>query len=218
MYLATVDGVNYLSTADTPTPNDQVDVYPPDFNDDASVGPDDIALLTAYLGQGNGVPLNAIRWDVSYPDRSCWCGNNNMGLWRRFDLDGDGWVDSRDLGIVQALVGKPIPMASDTLPPTVEIRSPANNSIVTAGANVTLAAFASDNEFVTTVVMVANGRTVCTISNAPMHDASSLLPQSPFAQCTWQVPRKHGATYRLQATAYDQAGNASTDSVQARSS
>jgi hypothetical protein len=95
-------GTNYLASCGTSQPNDEFDFWPPDFDDDGVVTQADVDLLTSHLGEGNGVPWASISPNSTDPGYF-W---NHVGAWNRFDLTGDGWVDSKDLAIVQGLLGQ----------------------------------------------------------------------------------------------------------------
>lgn len=91
--------------------------------------------------------------------------------------------------------------SGDTIPPTVSIGSPANNSIVARKSTVTITASASDNVGVTRVEFLVNGAQQCT---------DTTLPYS----CNWRVPAAPNKTYQIQARAFDAAGNSATATVQ----
>ena len=95
--------------------------------------------------------------------------------------------------------------ATDTTAPTVSITAPADGSYVTRKSTVTITASASDNIGVTKVEFYVNGALVCTDTSADY-------------SCAWKVPTG-SKTYRLDAKAYDAAGNmgvSSTVTVTAR--
>ncbi|MGH8507496.1 MAG: hypothetical protein ACREVH_02080, partial [Gammaproteobacteria bacterium] len=95
-------GSNYLrAEAQTAIADDEVDTYPPDLNDDGVVDGLDVNKLAAHLGEGNGVPLEQISPNAG--DAGFYWANTLP--WRRFDLDGDGYVSETDAGIVASLVG-----------------------------------------------------------------------------------------------------------------
>jgi hypothetical protein len=89
---------------------------------------------------------------------------------------------------------------SDTTPPTVSITSPASGATVSRKSKVTLAVTASDNVGVIRVEFYVNGSLLCTDT------------ASPFG-CNWNVPARSGASYGLQAKAYDAAGNVGVSAV-----
>jgi hypothetical protein len=94
--------------------------------------------------------------------------------------------------------------SGDTVPPTVSITSPANNSIVARKSTVTIAASANDNVGVTRVEFLVNGALQCTDTTVPY-------------SCNWRVPAAPNKTFQLQARAFDQAGNSATAAVQVTS-
>jgi glucose/arabinose dehydrogenase len=94
--------------------------------------------------------------------------------------------------------------SGDTIPPTVSINSPANNSIVVRKSTVTITASASDNVGVTRVEFLVNGAVQCT---------DTTLPYS----CNWRVPAAPNKTHQIQARAFDAAGNSATASIQVTS-
>jgi len=195
-----LNGSDYLSYTSSPTPDDETDRYPADFNDDGQVDQTDVDRLQAQLGQGNGRGLYEIRHDVTSGDPAGWYQNNNP--WRRFDLNADGRVDNRDLAIEQSLVGKPIPMTSDAIAPTLEIKVPPANTTVTSGSYFTLQALATDNEFLTHVDFLVNGNLTC---NATLPGYTGEVTGDYY--CGWRVPKGAGKTYTISIIAYDQAGN-----------
>ncbi|MCM2277865.1 MAG: Ig-like domain-containing protein [Oligoflexia bacterium] len=89
---------------------------------------------------------------------------------------------------------------ADLVPPTVALTSPANGAILSVRAKVTIAANATDNAGVTKVDFHANGKRVCSDTATPY-------------TCAWTVPRTRGASYVLEARAYDVAGNIGTSQV-----
>lgn len=102
-----------------------MEVYPPDVNDDGAVDQADVDKVASFVGEGTGVSLDLID---SEP------GPNfvyaQVGPWRRHDLDSNGRVTTHDVDLVRALVGMPVPMTQDILPPTVELRSPVSGATV----------------------------------------------------------------------------------------
>jgi glucose/arabinose dehydrogenase len=91
--------------------------------------------------------------------------------------------------------------SGDSVPPSVSITNPANNAVVARRTTVTITAVASDNVGVTRVEFLINGALQCSDTTAPY-------------SCSWSVPRTSGLMYKLQARAFDQAGNVGTASVQ----
>lgn len=201
-YLA-LDGANYLrAKAATATPNDEVDSYPPDVNDDGVVDQADIDRMTPYVGQGTGVGLDLI--DANPGPNFLY---NQVGAWRRYDLDGNGRVTSHDVELVRALVGLPVPVAQDILPPTVELRSPVYGATVQRASYQLLEAFGSDNAWLEQVDFYANDTLVCSSAGGGLTYA-----QTSQYSCWWKTPRKQGS-YSLTARTRDSAGNAASDSV-----
>jgi len=94
-------GSNYLASCGTAQANDEFDFWPPDLDDDGVVTQADVNLLAAHLGEGNGIPWASISPNSGVPE-AYW---NHVGAWNRFDLNADGYVDAKDLAIVQGLLG-----------------------------------------------------------------------------------------------------------------
>jgi hypothetical protein len=94
-------GSDYLRSCGTPIANDEFDFWPPDFDDDGVVTQADVDLLAANLGQGNGIAWAQVSPNSGIP-QYFW---NHVGAWNRFDLNADGMVDSKDLAIVQSMLG-----------------------------------------------------------------------------------------------------------------
>jgi hypothetical protein len=91
-------------------------------------------------------------------------------------------------------------ISGDTIPPTVTLTSPSNGSVVSAKSSVTLTASASDAVDVTRVEFYVNGALQCT-------DATSAY------SCAWKVPGGRNKSYRIQAKAFDSAGNAGSSAA-----
>jgi M6 family metalloprotease-like protein len=89
---------------------------------------------------------------------------------------------------------------ADSIPPTVAITSPANNSLFTRSTVLTLTATSSDNIGVTKVEFLANGILKCTDTVAPY-------------TCAWAVPSTRGVVTNLVARAYDAALNIATSTT-----
>ena len=83
---------------------------------------------------------------------------------------------------------------ADTTAPTIAITAPANNLTVQRNQIFSIQAQASDNVGVARVEFQVNGTLICTDI------------QSPYS-CAWSVPGKPKALYRIDAFAYDAAGN-----------
>jgi hypothetical protein len=95
-------GSDYLRSCGTATANDEFDFWPPDLDDDGVVTQADVDLVTANLGQGNGIPWSQISPSSGIPQYFY----NHVGAWNRFDLNADGWVDAKDVALVQGLLGR----------------------------------------------------------------------------------------------------------------
>ncbi len=189
-------GSSYLKDHGTLSPNDEIDFYPADFNDDGVVDATDIASISTHINQGNGITL-----DQRY--------NPNVSSqafdWERYDLDGSGFVDQNDLNIVRSLVGQPIPPVTDAIPPTAKITQPFTNSSVTRGTQTLIGLYAWDNLAISKVEIYNNGNLLCSLT-----DPNAVKLPNPLFSCWWNVPNKPNATYVLTAKAYDAAGNVGT--------
>ena len=191
-------GSNYLrSSPRSPESQDEIDSYPPDFNDDGRVDAVDLARLDAHRGRGNGVPLS----DIS-PDPGENGFYNNSLAWRRFDLDGDGYVDEADRHIVEGLAGQSLPPAVDSIAPTSRLTSHSNGDLVGRGEYVLLTSHVWDNAAILRVDYLVNGKAVCSVDE-PAPDFGFT---SPMKMCWWSVPRKPGS-YEIEVRVYDAAGN-----------
>jgi hypothetical protein len=206
-----LNGMNYLSYSSTSAPDNETDSYAPDFNDDGLVDQADVDRLQTQLGQGNGIGLTEIRWDCTYTAPICWA--QNRALWRRFDLNADGKVDSHDMAIEQSFAGKAIPMATDTTHPTVEFRLPLASAPLPNGTGTNIQVLATDNEYLTKVAIAVNGTIKCTKEQPDSRGAAT-----GDYTCGWTVPKGAGKTYTITATGYDQAGNTTSASVVVTSS
>lgn len=191
-------GSNYLRAASqSPHANDEIDSFPPDLNDDGLINADDLALVDEHLDTGNGIPLS----QISPNPGPAWFHNNTLPF-RRYDLDGDGWVTAMDRQIVSAYVDLELPTASDPVIPTARITSPANNAIVPRGQEVRITAHAWDNAALSRVDYLVNGKMICSQSNP----VSSLGFESPLFSCWWNVPRR-ARNHLLEVRSYDASGN-----------
>jgi chitinase len=94
----------------------------------------------------------------------------------------------------------PPPPPVDTIPPSAAITSPADGATVPRKGAVTLAMSASDAVGVDHVRLTVNGQQLCVDGAAPY-------------SCTWNVPAPPDRTYRLQAEAFDAAGNRGQSAV-----
>jgi hypothetical protein len=196
------DGSDSLSGLGTATPLDEVDASPVDFNDDGIVDQTDVNAVLAYIGQGSGVPFDEISPNPGDSNSAA----NQARTWRRYDIDGDGYVTQHDVSQVQTLVGKPMPLDADYLDPWAVITTPS-----TVPANYKgyyLYAFASDNDMLTHVDIYAAGKLLCSTWGG--YETASRTPQ--FG-CTWaQTPRKSGTPTVITVKAYDAAGHYYTTS------
>lgn len=205
-------GVDYLSgRSASAARNDEVDSYPPDVNDDGSVTQADVDDLSGWVGQGTGVPLARVDFtgigSFSYQQQS--------GLWRRYDLNGDGMVTAADVAWVQAEIGRPVPDPVDVLAPAVTIDRSIGTSFPRRTA-VWLGAYARDNRALVSVKFAVNGSTLtqqCNDPNTELADQATYRnPAMPQYQCVWTTPSKR-TTVTLTVTATDAAGNSSTDTM-----
>ncbi|TML08512.1 MAG: hypothetical protein E6G39_17755 [Actinobacteria bacterium] len=89
---------------------------------------------------------------------------------------------------------------SDTVKPTVSVTSPANNTQVNRGTDVTISATAADNRAVARVEFYVNDVLTCTDTATPY-------------SCRWSVPGPRGARYTLRVRAYDTSNNYTEASV-----
>jgi hypothetical protein len=87
---------------------------------------------------------------------------------------------------------------TDAEAPAVTITAPANGGTVKKGAVTYISAEAFDNIGVTQLEYKVNGQLVCSGNSG--------------TACAWQVPNKK-ATYTIDVTAYDAAGNSTTASI-----
>ena len=88
---------------------------------------------------------------------------------------------------------------ADTTPPTVALTTPAPGT-VPRKTTVILAATATDNVRVSSVAFLVDNRLLCTTTAPPY-------------TCAWSVPAPPNRAYRLQAKAWDGAGNIGLSSV-----
>jgi len=96
------------------------------------------------------------------------------------------------------LESTPTPTAGPNLATlAVSIASPASNSAVQGGTRVSIDAAVAPGATVARLETLVDGKSVCTEIAAPY-------------QCIWHVPDKPNATYAIQVTAYDAAGNSAS--------
>jgi subtilisin family serine protease len=89
------------------------------------------------------------------------------------------------------------PSGSDTIPPLVNITNPKNGAQVKKNANLSIKADATDNISVSKVEFMINNTLICTDSLSPY-------------TCGFKPTGNSGASFTLQAKAYDSSGNASS--------
>jgi len=88
----------------------------------------------------------------------------------------------------------------DTIPPSLAITAPGNDTMVSRGSLVTISVTATDNMSVTMVAFYVNGTLKCSTTTSPY-------------TCAWKVPKATGKTYNLKATATDAQGNVGVSSI-----
>ncbi|MDO8604474.1 MAG: Ig-like domain-containing protein [bacterium] len=116
---------------------------------------------------------------------------------RAYDVAGNTSVASNTATVTTPQ--PPLPPV-DTIPPAVSVTNPANGSTVPRNNTVTITASASDDKGVTKVEFYVNSLLHCT-------DIAS-----PYS-CAWNVPGAKNRTYKIQAKAYDAAGNIKLSSI-----
>ncbi len=194
-------GSNYLrAEAQTAAADDEIDSYPPDFNDDGWVDESDLALLESQLGHGNGIALEQIS-----PNPGALWFHQNTHPWRRYDLDGDGWVGDEDWLVVEQLAGRNVPLGNDIISPTARVLTPVNGAAIAKGKSLLLKSHVWDNAAISRVEYLVNGKPVCSVSDPnPTFGFSS-----PLYSCWWSVPRR-ATSYQLQVRVFDASGNSGT--------
>jgi chitinase len=90
----------------------------------------------------------------------------------------------------------------DTTPPTANITTPLDGTVLQRNSTVMIAATASDNVGVTKVEFYVSGKLTC----------SATTTTNPYT-CKWKSPAAPGKTYQLQAKAYDAAGNNGSSNI-----
>lgn len=93
----------------------------------------------------------------------------------------------------------PSPVVTDTTLPVVTITNPVAG-LVQKRTTVTLAASASDNVGVSSVMFYVNGSLKCTDTTVPY-------------SCAWKVPRNSNTNYTIEAQAKDAAGNIGRNTI-----
>jgi hypothetical protein len=205
-----VVGTDYLSRRSvTSTSGDEVDSYPPDVTDDGVVDQADVDLVSGWIGQGTGVPFAHVDYSGVGPNRY----QAQSGLWRRYDLNGDGLVTAADVAWVQAEVGRAVPDPVDVVSPWVAF-DPATATSYPRRSGVWLGAYARDNRALTSVKFYANGTALTQQCTDPMTEMANPIsyhnPAAPQYQCVWNTPGKR-ASVTLTVTATDGAGHSFTD-------
>ncbi len=196
-------GSNYLSDRPkTPFVNDEIDSYPADLNDDGWIDHADLELLWNHYGQGNGIPLERIS-----PNPGSYWYHENTLQWRRYDLDGDGYVGLEDSQVIEQLLDLPVPVEQDIVAPTSRILSPQNGQSVSKGKSFRIEAHVWDNAALARVEYLVNGKVQCSLTDP----IPSLGFESPLYSCWWSVPRR-SSQYELQIRVFDADGNSSTSS------
>ena len=191
-------GSNYLrATSQSPEVDDEIDSFPPDLDDDGSVTVDDLAILANHLGEGNGIALS----QISPNPGEYWFWENAVSF-RRYDLDGDGWVDESDLQIIEAYLGMELPTVEDPVVPTARITSHEDGTFVARGSAVRLTAHAWDNKALTQIDYLVNGKVICSNTD-PL---PSFGFESPLFSCWWDVPRR-ARDHTIELLVHDADGN-----------
>lgn len=96
-------------------------------------------------------------------------------------------------------------VVADTTAPSVAITSPANGDIINPRTSITIQASASDNVGMIKVEFYINGSLICTDTTASY-------------ACGYNLPGAKGASYQIEARAYDSAGNIGSHQIQILSS
>ena len=192
-------GSNYLrATAITPFSNDEVDAYPADLDDNGIVDLTDLSIIENYLGQGNGIPLQAISPN---PSSGFYYFHSNTRPWRRYDLDGDGLVNDTDRRIIDTLLNTSLPPAADWIAPSAKLLAPVMDETLPRGQYVKLEGHVWDNAGLASVTYQVNGKTICSV-NEPVPNTGFT---SPFYYCWWETPKKRGQ-YELTVLSEDTSG------------
>jgi hypothetical protein len=195
-------GSNYLSDqTETGNAGDEIDSSPSDLNDDGMINSLDSDKISLHLGEGNGIPLEQISPNASDAG-FIWA---NTKAWRRYDLDGDGYVSQIDADIVFSLIGQSLPLMTDSIAPTARVISPIPGSNVTKGADYLIKGHVWDNAGIARVDYLIDGKTQCTATNP----VPTFGFTSPFYACWWSVPKRAGI-YQLAMKVYDAAGYVTT--------
>jgi hypothetical protein len=191
-------GSNYLrGHAQTPFADDEIDSYPLDFNDDGWVDDNDLSILDNQLAQGNGIALEQIS-----PNPGVHWYHENTLPWRRYDLDGDGYVDQGDREIILQILDSNIISDEDVISPTARILAPEDGSTIAKGQYLKIESHVWDNAALARVDYVVNGKTICSVTNP----TPTFGFTSPLYQCWWNVPKRR-SSYQIQVRVYDATGN-----------
>jgi hypothetical protein len=198
-------GPNYLrDQASTMSVDDEVDSYPADFNDDGAVDQLDLDKLLLHMGEGNGLALELISPNPSDAEYFY----NQVHVWRRYDLNLDGFVTQTDADIVASLFGYSLPLAEDIIAPTASITFPENGATIAKNNYLQIKGHVWDNASITQVDYIVDGRTECSATRP----AANTYGLSPFYYCGWSVPKRSG-THELEIQVHDGAGNVSSSGV-----
>lgn len=171
--------------------DDEVDAYPPDVNDDGVVDQADSDRVASHTGEGTGVAINRISSNMNDPGYMY----DQKGVWRRYDLNGDGRVDGADVAMVTKLVGQPYP-APDLFAPTVIPRP--ESTTASPGGYVWIPIDIIDNGLLRSAELQQDGRKV-----------GNVVPAGRDTGYYWQAPKSR-RDYTLAAVATDSAGNTTT--------
>jgi|GEM_PF-4581338 len=200
-------GSDYVAASGTAAANDEIDFSPADFNDDGVINQTDVNTISSYVGQGDSVSIDQIspnNTDSTYV-------NNEIKVWRRYDLDGDGLVTQHDIDWVKTLVGQPLPLTSDVLSPWAVIHA----NTISANTAQYIYAYAADNDLLTHVDFystISGKQKLLCQSWGP--DAPANVPNASNDEysCSITAPRQTGTPVVLTVKAYDNAGNSYTTS------
>lgn len=191
-------GSNYLrAISQSLQPDDEIDSFPPDLDDDGAVTVADLDIIESHLNEGNGIPLS----QISPNPGENWFWENVLAF-RRYDLDGDGWVADSDIRIAEAYLDLELPVADDIVAPTSRVTSPANNEFVPRGGTIRITAHAWDNAALTRVDYLVNGKVIC----SKTEPVPGFGFESPMFSCWWDVPRPL-TSHTIEMRAYDATGN-----------
>ena len=189
------------------TAQDEIDSDPADLNDDGQIDTLDVDRIRLHLGEGNGIPLSQLSPNPGNPGNPAYLNANGFE-WRRYDLDADGYVSQTDVDIVAALVGYPLPMAEDIIPPTARVLVPAKGATVAKGSYTKISGHVWDNASITRVEYRVDGKTICAAEQpSPVWGV-----MSPYYVCWWNVPKRQGL-HEIEILVFDGAGNQTTSEL-----